>query len=180
MRTIIYSLLFLVTHGIIGQGTKQSYKGVIAFVSEAPLEIIQASSKKLTGIIDTVSQQFAFHIKLKSFEGFNSALQKEHFHENYLESDKYPMISYSGRILDAVNWSKDGKYEVRSKGKFVIHGITKEKIIKSTIIVDKKNVTITSNFIIALDDFDIKIPSIVFQKIANEIKVTLSAKQEIF
>src|SRR5258706_14622796 len=67
----------------------QTINGKISFKSEAPLELIRASSDQLIGLLDNDKKNFSFKINIRSFQGFNSPLQKEHFNENYLESDKY-------------------------------------------------------------------------------------------
>ena len=60
-------------------------KGSINFTSDAPLEVIKAESEKLAGIINLGDRTFTFSIPMNSFNGFNSALQRTHFNENYLE-----------------------------------------------------------------------------------------------
>jgi DNA topoisomerase IA len=61
--------------------------------------VIKAESNKLTGIIDITENKFAFSVKLLTFEGFNSALQKEHFNENYMETTKYPHDHLHWKII---------------------------------------------------------------------------------
>src|SRR5688572_29911318 len=73
-------------------------EGTIHFKSEAPLELIEATSKKMKGALNPAEQTFAFSVANNSFEGFNSALQREHFNENYMESVKFPTCTFSGKI----------------------------------------------------------------------------------
>ena len=56
---------------------------------------------------------------MRSFQGFNSPLQKEHFNENYVESDKFPDASFKGKVIEDVDLSKDGTYEVRAKANWL-------------------------------------------------------------
>ena len=56
-------------------------EGYVHFKSDAPLELIQASSRELAGVINCENLTFAYTIPINSFEGFNSPLQKEHFRE---------------------------------------------------------------------------------------------------
>src|SRR5205809_7976282 len=103
-RILIAALTMLLVYSFREPGQIYNLtKGTIAFRSEAPLEVIKASSNELRGIIETQKKQFAFSIKLKSFKGFNSGLQKEHFNENYLESDKYPDATFVGKIIEDVD-----------------------------------------------------------------------------
>jgi polyisoprenoid-binding protein YceI len=179
MKHFLCIILLLSSHLLYSQSSRINLSGKVKFVSDAPLEIIKAESEKLTGIIDFASNSFAFTVNLKSFEGFNSALQKEHFHENYLESEDYPAITYTGKVLDKIDWTQDGTYEVRTKGKFNIHGIAKERILKNKIIVKNGKVKIISSFNIALADYNITIPRIVHKKIAEEIDISLEIIQSL-
>ncbi|MBK9733473.1 MAG: YceI family protein [Saprospiraceae bacterium] len=113
---------------------------------------------------------------MRSFNGFNSALQQEHFNENYLESDKFPTATYVGKLLDPIDLSKDASYQVRTKGIFTIHGVGMERILKHEITIKNKLLLLRSSFIISLEDYNISIPSIVNKKIAEEINVSLEAQ----
>ncbi len=148
----------------------------IRFVSNASLERIEAVSTDLRGIIDISSNSFAFSVNNTSFRGFNSQLQEEHFNENYLESGKYPKCTFSGKIIDNIDFSKDGTYIIRAKGILNIKGIGQERIIKSSIAIKGKEVFISCEFVILLADHEIRIPRIVQQKIAPEIEVSIQAK----
>lgn len=146
----------------------------VNFTSDAPLEMIKAASNSLTGVVKSSDKSFAFSVQVKSFEGFNSSLQRTHFNENYLESDKYPKITFDGKIIEDINIGRDGSYNVRGKGRFTIHGITQERIIPCKLLVANGRLTITSSFTVFLDDHNIKIPSVVNQKIAEEISVSIN------
>ncbi|MFN5705596.1 MAG: YceI family protein [bacterium] len=153
-------------------------QGNISFKSEAPLELIQAKSTELKGLILSTDLTYAFTVNNSSFKGFNSALQEEHFNENYMESNKFPRSTFKGKIVDPIDFSKDGKYEVRAKGKLQIHGIEKDRIIKSVVEVKGNMLIITSKFTVLLEDYDISIPKVVHQKIAEEINIEVKATFE--
>ena len=149
-------------------------EGKISFRSEAPLELIKASSNSLVGIIDTVKKTFSFKVGINSFEGFNSKTQREHFNENYMQTDKYPDASFKGKIIEDLDFSKEGTISVRAKGMFNIHGVEKERIIKSDLTIKNNIITLRSNFTVLLSDHNIPIPKVVYQKLANEIKVEVN------
>lgn len=148
--------------------------GKIAFESEAPFEIIKASSSEVQGLLDIEKKQFAFRVRMETFKGFNSALQREHFNENYIESDKFPEATFSGKVIEDVDLSKEGEYEVRAKGNFAIHGIAQERIIKSKVTVKSDKITIKSEFTVLLTDHNIPIPKVVKDKLSSEIKVQVN------
>jgi polyisoprenoid-binding protein YceI len=148
--------------------------GNILFISKAPLESIKATSDKLKGAIDKSKNTFAFAVEINTFNGFNGDLQREHFHENYIETEKFPTATFSGKFIEQVDFTVNGTYTIRAKGMFSIHGIQKERIIKGTLIVNNGTITVDAGFTIRLEEYDIKVPKIVNEKIAEEIKVDIN------
>lgn len=173
IRYYVICIFSLVMQAAAAQ--KINFSGSVQFVSEAPLEIIRAESKKLRGALDPASRSFAFSVELKTLDGFNSSLQKEHFHENYMETAKFPSITYAGKMLDVIPLDKDGVYTCRTKGMFTIRGQARERIINNTITVKGGYISIESQFFILLSDHQITIPKIVHKKIAEEIRVQVRA-----
>lgn len=151
-------------------------KSVVSFHSNAKTELIKATSGELKGIIDADKRTFAFSVAMKSFAGFNSPLQEEHFNENYMESDKYPTASFTGHIIEEDDFTKDGTYNIRAKGKLNIHGVEQERILQGDLIVKNGNIKLSSIFTVLLSEHDIKIPRIVHEKLASEIKVIIDAE----
>ncbi len=145
--------------------------GKAKFTSEAPLELIKAESNKMVCLIDTKDRRFAFSVPVESFEGFNSPLQKEHFRDNYLETDKFKAATFQGKIIEEVDLTQNGVYNIRAKGKVTIHGVEKEMIIKGKITVKDGSILVDSTMDVPLEDFNIKVPRVVNQKIAQVIKV---------
>lgn len=145
------------------------------FTSNAELELIQASSTETQGLIDPATNQFAFSVPVNSFKGFNSDLQRQHFNENYMESSKYPKASFTGKIIEQVNYTRDSVYVVRAKGELDIHGVKQTRIIKTRLTVKKNDLQIEADFNVPLADHNISIPRIVSQKIATEIDVKFRA-----
>ena len=147
--------------------------GHIKFTSDAPLEFIQASSNELAGILNINDLSFSFTVPMVSFQGFNSALQRTHFNENYIESEKFPNSTFKGKIIEEIDFSSPGTYQIRAKGLLNVHGIDSDRIIRCTITVETGRITVESSFTVPLDEHKIKIPGIVQQKIAEEIDVTI-------
>ncbi len=169
--------LFLVTVSISGFSQKRlsTNTGIVSFVSKAELELIKASSNKVIGLLDPATNQFAFSILVTSFQGFNSSLQQSHFNENYLESNKFPKATFNGKIIEQVDLTAEGVYDVRAKGDLMIHGETQPRIIKAKITIKKDGAIVESEFTVPLIDHNIRIPKIVSQKIASEILVNFKA-----
>ncbi|NND31126.1 MAG: YceI family protein [Saprospiraceae bacterium] len=172
----ILCFLFSVAFSISGESQSsilRSVDGVVQFISDAPLEMIKARSVALRGVIDVSENTFAFAIDMKSFSGFNSDLQKTHFNENYVESRKFPRATFSGKIIEKIDWEQEALLEVRAKGMLEIHGIKQERIIPGKIEIFSDRVIIQSEFSVPLKDHDISIPKIVAQKISEKINVSI-------
>lgn len=149
--------------------------GSITFRSDAPVELIKATSKQLKGIFNAEKKQFAFTIIVNTFKGFNSPLQEEHFNENYLETDKYPRASFEGKIIEDIDITRDGNYSIRAKGNLSVHGVVQERIIKCDLSIKNNMVSVKSNFTVLLADHNITIPKVVHEKLASEIKIEVKA-----
>jgi polyisoprenoid-binding protein YceI len=167
---IIVCGLFSAFTFIIGGGSIYSgNKGSMKINSNGASGKINAESKQLTGTLDVTNRTFNMTIPIVSFEGFKSPLQKKHFNEKYMETEKIPGASFKGKIIEEVNFEVDGTYNVRAKGIMKIHGTEKETIVKSKIVIKGGLLNLESSFSILLKDFNIKIPTIIMQKIAEEI-----------
>ncbi len=172
---IFFILLFIVLGFRSEQDVYLVQKGHIYFKSEAPLEIIEAKSEGLKGAIDIKNRTFVFSIEVHSFDGFQNPLQKVHFNENYMESQKHTQAFFSGKLIEKTDLTKDGTYTLRAKGKLKIHGVEQERIIKSRVIIKDSLIHLNSFFTVFLHEHNIVIPKIVQQKIAQEIQVSVRA-----
>jgi polyisoprenoid-binding protein YceI len=102
---------------------------------------------------------------------FPNKLMQEHFNENYMESTKYPAGTFSGKIDQPIDLSKDGTYEVTATGDFTVHGVKKSRQLKGKLQVNNGKIAIDTQFDVALKDHNIDVPTIVFVKIAQIIQV---------
>ncbi len=134
------------------------------------MEDITAENNQTYAVLDPVSHHMAFAVLIKGFI-FPKELMQEHFNENYLESDKYPKATFSGACSGDMDLIKEGTYEVVIKGDLNMHGVTKPIETTAKLEVKKGHIKGTSVFNLRPEDFNISIPSIVRDKIANEIEV---------
>lgn len=169
-------LFFSTSSSLFAQAIWINKSGKIDFRSDAPLEIIQASSNALKGALNTEDQTFAFSIQMATFQGFNSPLQRVHFNENYMESARYPEATFSGRIIEQIDLSQPGEYLIRAKGLLTIHGVPVERIIKCKVIIQGQGCRYSASFSVPLVDHAITIPKVVNQKIAEEIQVRVEGE----
>ncbi|MCE7042361.1 YceI family protein [Dyadobacter sp. CY312] len=167
---LVVGRLVLPLETLQAQSMFSTSAGNTKFSSETPLENINAENKKSQAILNTSTGEVAMRMNMKDFS-FPNKLMQEHFNENYIESDKYPTATFSGKIDQAVDYSRDGEYDASATGKFTVHGVTKTRTIKGKIKVAGGKILLTSTFLVALADHKIEVPQIVFVKIAQNITV---------
>lgn len=146
----------------------------VSFFSKTPIENIDGKSETATTLINLETKDIAFMIQNNSFK-FPNKLMQEHFNEKYMESEKYPASSFRGNIQEDVNLKLPGSYKVNVKGKLNIHGVIQERTISGTIVVNEGSITLESDFKVKNADHEIKIPSLVVTKIAEELDVKVMA-----
>jgi polyisoprenoid-binding protein YceI len=172
IKTSIFTLVLFASLSLVAQERYFTKAGTISFTAGTPLEDIDATNKSVTSVIDISTGQIEFAVLLKGFE-FKRALMQEHFNENYVESEKFPKSTFKGKISDAdkVNFKKDGSYPATVKGTLEIHGVKKEVETKGTIKVAGGVISSDAAFKILLEDYGIKIPGAVKDKISPTVEI---------
>lgn len=151
-----------------------SQNSKISFYSSTPIEDIRAASTKANAVFVAKTKEIAFQIPIKSFE-FERKLMQTHFNENFMESDKYPFAKFKGVVEPTIDITKDGIYNAIAKGTLSVHGVDKPRTISGKLSVKNGNITIESTFDVACADHNIKIPTVVFTKVAEVIQVKVNA-----
>lgn len=166
---------FCCTWGLTSAQVYVSKSSTVHFFSETPMENIEATSKEATSVLNSQTGELLITIGITSFK-FPSKLMEEHFNENYMETEKYPKSEFKGKIVDlkAVDFKKDGVYNVVVEGDLTVHGVKKAKKINAKLEVKGGQVTGTSKFVINLEEFKIERPKIVWEKIAENIDVDVN------
>lgn len=175
----LFSLLLNAMSSVAQNVIFEAKNGNVNFSSKAPQELISATSKHLVGVLDVNKKQFAFKIDISSFNGFNNALQKSHFNENYMESSLYPTAIFKGKIIESIDLSQKGSVMVRAKGKLSIHGVEQDRIIDVQVnVLYAHKIEVKSTFKVMLADHNIKIPRVVTDKLSPEILVEVEAQMQ--
>lgn len=182
MKHIIITSLLAIT--LTSPLNAQIYKAksdasVISFYSKSPLEDIEAVSKKVTIGLNTATNDVQVGVAMLSFK-FRKPLMEEHFNENYVESDKYPTCVFKGKIQEPVDYKKDGDYAVTVIGTLTLHGVTKEIEVKGILTKKGHEIMITADFKIKIADYNIKVPSLYVQNIADIVDVKVNTTLEPF
>lgn len=146
----------------------------VAFFSSTVMEDIEGKSAVGGSVIDTKSGNIIFKVKNTSFQ-FKKKLMQEHFNENYMESEKYPVSEFKGTIKDPINLTADGTYKVNIEGNLNIHGISKAYKTQADLVVSKGTLNAKAVFKVKIADHGIEIPTLVFKNIAEYVEVRIQA-----
>ena len=138
-------------------------------------EKIEGVNRTVTCVVDAKTGAIQFAVLMKGFE-FERALMEEHFNENYVESDKFPKAEFKGTIdnNDKVNYTKDGTYSVKVKGKLTMHGETKDVEAEGKILIQNGKVNAVAEFNVLLSDYKVSIPGLVADKVSKTAKITVT------
>ena len=171
MKNIIKLLIFtvLISSKSFGQ-LYATQSGETSFFSETPVENISAVNKTVGAILNTSTNEVAVSMKMSAFD-FPNKMMQEHFNENYMESEKYPTGVFKGKIVEAIDYTKNGTYDVTAKGQLTLHGVAQPRDLKGKLIVDNQKISLVCSFDVKLADHKIEVPKLVFSKIAEVIAV---------
>lgn len=148
----------------------RSESGYVRFFSDALIEDISADNRKATAIFNPENGEGVFLIPISGFE-FRKSLMKDHFNENYMESEKYPEAHFQGKISGYSPGTASSK--ALAEGEMTIHGITKRVRIPGTISQQGGKLILEAVFPVILKDYQVEIPRLMFQNIAEEVEVTV-------
>ena len=153
--------------------------GRIGFVSTGNIETIEANHKSVTCVLDSKTGNLQFSVLMRGFE-FHKALMQEHFNENYVESDKFPRSEFRGQVQNnsAIDYTKDGEYGAKVKGKLTIHGVTKDIEADGKIAVKSGKPQVSADLKILLSDYNIKISGLHKDNINNTVTITVDCPME--
>ncbi len=178
-KAILLLVMFFTTIFYVNGQVYFTKNGRISFFSKTALQNIEADNNQVISILNVQTGVIQFSLLNNAFH-FEKAKMEEDFNDNYIESEKYPKSTFTGMISDisSVNFTKDGAYPVHVKGDLMIHGVTKNITEPGTITVAGGKISATSKFHVLIKDYKITIPSIVTNKIAEDIEINISCNYE--
>ena len=176
MKRLVLLLTLLVTTVSFAQSKYLTKTGTVTFEASVPsFEEVKATNKNTTAIFNTENGEFAALVLVKGFR-FKNALMEEHFNENYAESDDFPKATFKGTINNFSKQTLDSEGNTTYNGSLTFHG--KTKTFESNTINISKNteglILISGEFSVNVSDFDIKIPSVVSNKLSKEVTVSFN------
>jgi YceI-like domain len=127
---------------------------VIKFVSTRNSDV-SAVNKQVNVTINEAGD-ISFKLQIKEFH-FEMGEMEDHFNKEYMESDKYPEASFTGKILGfkKIDLRKPGFYKVQAQGEMLMHNVTQKILVTGTLRIDKGVIAIRSKFPVSIGDYKI-------------------------
>jgi len=176
MKTNLLILIFLFTTiGVFAQGKYIAKNAYISMYSSTPMEDILGESNEAVTILDSENGEIVVQALITTFH-FKRALMEEHFNENYMESEKFPKTKFKGKIEGFDKAMLNGPVvEIKITGTLNIHGVDKNITVPGTIGIESGKLLGNAKFKVTPEEFGISIPSVVREKIAKEMTITVKA-----
>lgn len=179
----IFALYAATVAGATEYNVDRSRDNLVRFISDAPLEDFDGVTDKIDGYVlwdgpgfppdsnALKSSELYFEVELNGLDT-GIGLRNRHMRENYLETDKFPYTHFTARLTDSDRVS-DSSFAVTADGSFYIHGHSRPLVLTVDIFPDDTSIRVSCRFEVNLKDYDIDVPSLMFLKIDEIIKVEL-------
>lgn len=178
VRKFLLLIMLGASFAAFSQGKYISKNAFISFYSSTPMEDILGESNEAVTILNAETGEVAFQALMTTFH-FKRALMEEHFNENYMESTKFPKAKFSGKI-EGFNKDmlKNPATEVKVTGTLTVHGVDKTITVPVKLGQENGKLIGTTKFKVTPEDYGIAIPSLVRDKIAKQMEVTVKAEYQ--
>lgn len=173
-KILLLLLLVLLSSTVTAQEIFKATGVEIDFFSSAPVEDIHAVSKEGVSVLNAKTGEISFQVKIRSFQ-FRKAKMQEHFNENFMESHKYPLAAFKGKVKEDIDQLKDEENRITITGILEVHGEKKQREIPAIIKVENDKIQLRSRFKVACEDHEIEIPKILWKNIAEVVLVKVNA-----
>lgn len=154
----------------------------VRFISRAVVEEFDGVTDRIDGFVLLATDRLQpglngdgtelyFEVDLASLDT-GIKLRNRHMRDNYLEVEKYPYATLEGR-LGSVHTRVEGGFMVALVGRFSIHGVSRRTAVHCEVTEEGEGYHARCSWEILLSDYNIKIPRIMFMKLANEVRLEL-------
>ena len=103
----------------------------------------------------------------------NIGLRDQDIQEHYLEVQQYPVIRFNSTGIQNIKrpQSPEDLWQITVRGRLELHGVQKEVMVPVRLIYQTNKITAQGNFRFVLEDFNIRVPTLLFLKAGNQVDV---------
>lgn len=143
--------------------------GEMEFYTATVLSDIDAITEKIDVKLDVQTGSIEIKVNINSFE-FEYETMKEHFNEDYMESDKFPQATFIGKITQDIS-NINEEVEVDGSGDLTIHGVTRRINVKAKISKKNEFTVIRFKIPVIFKDYGVDDPSILTKSVAKDVEI---------
>jgi len=161
----------------------KSAKNSVMFTSDAKIESFSGVTDKIDGYAmfqgdelkpdaTLTGSKLYFEVELNGLDT-GIGMRNRHMREIYLETDKFPYAQFTGEIIK-IDTAANHEFTISIAGKLSIHG--KDQPVTAVGLVTPQTddrLTVQTKFEVKLPDYGIKVPTLMFLKISETIKLEL-------
>jgi polyisoprenoid-binding protein YceI len=103
----------------------------------------------------------------------NIGLRDQDVQEHYLEVQQYPVIRFNSTGIQNIKrpQSPEDLWQITVRGRLELHGVQREVIVPVRLLYQTNKITAQGNFRFVLEDFNIRVPTLLFLKAGNQVDV---------
>jgi polyisoprenoid-binding protein YceI len=103
----------------------------------------------------------------------NIGLRDQDVQEYYLEVQQYPVIRFDSTGIQKIErpQSPEDLWQITVRGRLELHGVQKEMIVPIRLLYQRNKIRAQGNCRFVLEDFNIRVPTLLFLKAGNQVDV---------
>jgi polyisoprenoid-binding protein YceI len=103
----------------------------------------------------------------------NIGLRDQDIQEHYLEVQQYPVIRFNSTGIQKIERSQspENLWQITVRGRLELHGVQREVIVPVRLLYQTNKITAQGKFQFVLEDFNIRVPTLLFLKAGNQVDV---------
>jgi polyisoprenoid-binding protein YceI len=103
----------------------------------------------------------------------NIGLRDQDVHEYYLEVAQYPVIRFDSTGIQKIERppSPEDFWQITVRGRLELHGVQREVLVPVRLHYETDKIIAQGNLRLVLEDFNIKVPTLLFLKAGNQVDV---------
>jgi polyisoprenoid-binding protein YceI len=103
----------------------------------------------------------------------NIGLRDQDVQEHYLEVQQYPVIRFNSTGIQKIERPKSPEdlWQITVRGRLELHGVQREVIVPVRLLYQTNKITAQGNFRLVLEDFNIRVPTLLFLKAGNQVDI---------